>query len=374
MPDHARQLPAQPRLRVLLALAQSTGGIGRHVQTIAAGLPDRGVDVTICAPEQSIAAHRLDKRHARVVAGPLGTVSLPALWRSRRALRRAAEGADLVHAHGLRAGAACVAFLPGRPLMVTWHNAPLGSRLRRLQHTALTRYVASSTDLTLAASEDLAADARAAGCGDVRPTFVAAPELLAASRSAAQVRKELGVGSRPIVLAVGRLQAQKRFDVLVEAAAAWTNRADRPIVIIAGEGPERGRLEAHIGDSGAPVRLLGAREDIADLLEAADVMALPSSWEARALVAQEALRAGVPLVTTGVGGLGSLVGDAAMVVPVGDVPALRYAIETVIDNPDRSRRMVDLGLARARNWPDEARSIDELALTYLDLNHRVRPT
>jgi glycosyltransferase involved in cell wall biosynthesis len=181
------------------------------------------------------------------------------------------------------------------------------------------------------------------------------------------------VGSRPIVLAVGRLQAQKRLDLLIEAAAAWRTRADPPIVIIAGEGPERGRLEAQIATSGAPVRLLGARHDIADLLEAADVMALPSSWEARALVAQEAMRAGVPLVTTGVGGLGSLVGDAAMVVPVGDVAALRYAIETVIDNPARRRRMADLGLARARSWPDEARSIDELALVYLDLYRRVRP-
>jgi glycosyltransferase involved in cell wall biosynthesis len=358
---------------VLLVLAHSTGGIGRHVKTIAAGLPARGVDVTICAPEQSIEAHGLRRRDARVVPGPLGTLSPAALWGSRRALHRAAEGADLVHAHGLRAGAACVAFLSGRPLIVTWHNAALGGPVRRLQHAALARYVASSTDLTLAASEDLAADARAARCAAVQPTFVAAPELLEAVRSGAAVRKELGVGSRPVVLAVGRLQAQKRFDILIEAAAAWRNRADQPIVLIAGEGPDRGKLEAQIAASNAPVRLLGARDDIADLLEAADVMALPSDWEARALVAQEALRAGVPLVTTGVGGLGSLVGDAAMVVPVGDVAALRYAIETVIDSPDRRRRMAELGLARARTWPDEARSIDELAQTYLDLNHRMRP-
>ena len=87
--------------------------------------------------------------------------------------------------------------------------------------------------------------------------------------------------------------------------------------MIAGDGPERAALAAQISRTNAPVVLLGARDDIADLLAAADVVALPSEWEARALVAQEALRAGVPLVTTAVGGLPSLVGDAAMFVPGG---------------------------------------------------------
>jgi glycosyltransferase involved in cell wall biosynthesis len=372
VPDHAHRLPAQPRIRVLLVAARSVGGIGRHVQTIAAGLPGRGVDITICAPKETVAAHSLEATHARIIEAPVGAVSPTALWATRAGLHRAAERVDLVHAHGLRAGAACVGFLPERPLIVTWHNAPLGGRLRRTQHAALARYVASSTDLTLAASDDLAADARAAGCRDVRPTFVAAPELLVSTRSAATIRRQLDLGSRPVVLAVGRLQEQKRFDVLVEAAAAWAGRPNPPVVLIAGEGPERGKLETHIADTNAPVRLLGARTDIADLLEVADVMALPSAWEARALVAQEALRAGVPLVTTGVGGLASLVGDAAMIVPVGDVAALRYAVETVIDNPDRQRRMTELGLARARGWPDEARSLDDLAQTYLDLKDRSR--
>jgi glycosyltransferase involved in cell wall biosynthesis len=363
----------QPRLSVLLVLAQSTGGIGRHVRSIAAGLRARGIDVTVCAPASSIAALGLDQLAARVVQVPLGGTGPAALRESRRLLRREAAGADLAHAHGLRAGAECVAFLRGTPLVVTWHNAPLGGRLWQLSHRVLRHYVARSTDLTLAASEDLAVAAKAAGAGVVHSTFVTAPTLPTARRPAAEVRAELGVGDRPLVLAVGRLQRQKRFDVLVEAANGWRDEAAGPIVLIAGDGPDRGELSARIAATGAAVRLLGARDDIADLLAAADLVALPSQWEARSLVAQEALRAGVPLVTTDVGALAELVGSAASIVPVGDPAALRTAIEAILADPARRNQLVAAGLARAQTWPGETEMIDELTTRYLDLIRRVRP-
>jgi glycosyltransferase involved in cell wall biosynthesis len=360
-------------LEVLLVLGRSTGGIGRHVKSIAQGLPARGMTATICAPAATITGLGLAGGAARVVSAPIGELDPAALWAARRALRAEAVRADVVHAHGLRAAAAAIAFLPRTPLVVTWHNAPLGGRLWRLTHGALTRYVARSTDLTLAASDDLAAAARAAGAQRVRSTFVAAPEEAASGRSAAEIRQELGVGDRPLVLAVGRLQHQKRFDVLVEAAAGWGAAAGSPYVVIAGEGPARAELAGQIAATGAGVRLLGVRDDIADLLVAADVVALPSEWEARALVAQEALRAGVPLVTTGVGGLRALVGEAAVIVPVGDAAALRAAIEAIVTDDDHRSRLIAAGLAQASGWPDGRTGIEELAESYLDLISSVRP-
>jgi glycosyltransferase involved in cell wall biosynthesis len=184
------------------------------------------------------------------------------------------------------------------------------------------------------------------------------------------VRAELGAAGGPLVLAVGRLQAQKRLDVLIDAAAGWPDTPDRPLVVIAGSGPDRQALQARIDQRAAPVRLLGARTDLADLLQAADVVALPSAWEARALVAQEALRTGVPLVTTAVGGLPSLVGRAAILVPVGDPVALRAAIDQVLANPRQRDRMIALGRERASTWPDEAAMLAQLRDTYLDLNSR----
>lgn len=363
----------EARLSVLLVAAHSAGGIGRHVRTLVERLPARGVDVTVCAPAATLAFLGLSNGSPQAIDTAVGATGPVARRSARRALRRAAKGADVVHAHGLRAGADCVALAASVPLVVTWHNAPLGGRLWRLQHGALARYVARSTDLTLAASSDLAAAARSAGARRVREVFVAAPALPPPRRTAGEVRAELGVGERPLVLAVGRLQHQKRLDVLVAAAAGWADDDTAPVVVIAGDGPDRDSLAAQAAELGASVRLLGARDDVPDLLVAADLVALPSEWEARALVAQEALRSGVPLVATAVGGLPELVGDAAVMVPVGDASALRTAIESVLAEPAQRARLRAAGLQRARSWPDEGQALDVLVAAYLDLKERSRP-
>jgi glycosyltransferase involved in cell wall biosynthesis len=357
-------------LHVLLVLARSTGGIGRHVRTLAEGLPLRGVQTTVCGPATTLHALALEGSEVTVVEAPIDHGSPAGVRAARRVLRALAADADIVHAHGLRAGAECVAYTPGNPLVVTWHNAPLGGPGRRTAHRALRRYVARSTDLTLAASADLAAEARRSGAHLVRTVFVTAPALPVPDRSAQEVRAELGVGDRPVVLAIGRLQRQKRFDVLVDAAAGWAYDESAPVVVLAGDGPAHDDLRVRAAACEAGVIMLGPRDDVAELLAVADVVALPSEWEARALVAQEALRSGVPLITTDVGGMRDLVGDAAVYVPVGDPRALRVAIEALLGDPAQRERLVALGRARAGSWPDEARTIDDLTKAYRDLARR----
>lgn len=365
MPDRP-----EPAVRVLLVAAEAVGGIARHVRALAQGLPERGVEVVVCAPQSTLDAIVLAPG-ARGVVAPIGRLAPSGLLDARATLRRLAGEVDLVHAHGLRAGAAVAAAAPTAPLVVTWHNAPLLRGPGRLLQNALGRYVARGADLTLAASDDLADLARRFGAIAVRSTFVAAPALEPPRRGRDAVRAELGAGERPIVLAIGRLHPQKRLDVLVEAAAGWSI-GDRPVVVIAGAGPARGALQRRIDATNAPVRLLGARADVADLLAAADVVALPSAWEARALVAQEALRAGVPLVTTPVGGLPELVGRAAVFVPVGDAAALRTAIERVLGDADLRERMAGLGRSLASTWPDDDAVSAQTCTDYLDLIDRLR--
>lgn len=365
MPDRA-----DPGLRVLLVAAEAVGGIARHVRALVEGLPEQGIEVVLCAPHSTLAAIELTPA-ADAVASPVGSLAPARLFAARRTLRRLAGQADLVHAHGLRAGAAVAAAVPAVPLAVTWHNTPLLHGPGRLAQNALARYVARSADLTLAASEDLADLARRYGGIVVRNTFVAAPALDPPQRSREAVRAELGAGERAVVLALGRLHPQKRLDVLIAAAAAWQRR-DAPLVVIAGTGPEHGALQRRIDATGAPVRLLGARGDVADLLAAADVVALPSAWEARALVAQEALRAGVPLVTTPVGGLPQLLGRAAVFVPVGDAVALRSGIEQVLGDPELRERLLALGRTQASTWPGEAAVAAQTRDQYLDLIERLR--
>lgn len=356
---------ADRRVRVLLVVGETAGGIGRHVAVLAEQLGRHGIVAAVCGP---VSALEVVGRPSGVDLEPLPALRpRPDLFLSaRRRLHRLARGFDIVHAHGLRAGAVAAARPRHTPLVVTWHNAPLVRGLARTAHDGLSRYVARAADLTLGASPDLTAAALVAGARQARDTFVVAPPL-PASRPRAEVRAELGVGDRPMVLGIGRLQAQKRFDVLVSAAASWRDRQDAPLVVIAGDGPDAAALAEQTTAAGAPVRLIGSRADIADLLGAADVLALPSSWEARSLVAQEAMRGGVPLVTTAVGGLPDLVGDAALLVPVGDAPALARAITQVLADAALARDLIERARRRSQAWPDVDTAVAELAATYRQL-------
>ena len=329
--------------RVLLVLAVATGGVGAHVRSLAAGLAERDALVQVACPQatQDVFAF---PGHVRL---EIGSGARPARdLAAVRALRRLP--ADVVHAHGLRAGS--LAALAGRrPLVVSWHNARLGSG--RAGHRALERLVARRATLTLAASEDLAATARECGGRDVRVVPVAPPVPVATGR-------DPGLG-HPLVLAVGRLAPQKGYDVLVDALPALPDA----VVAVAGDGP----LEAELRTRAPQLRLLGRREDVGDLYAAADVVVLPSAWEARSLTAQEALLAGRPLVATRVGGLPELLGDGAVLVPPNDPEALGAAVRRLLDDPAEAASVAARGRARAATWPTERDTIDQVAAGYAEL-------
>ncbi|MGW4298011.1 glycosyltransferase, partial [Micromonospora chersina] len=194
------------------------------------------------------------------------------------------------------------------------------------------------------------------------------PALPAPRRRRAAVRAEFGVGAdRPLILSVGRLHPQKRYDILVDAAARWRARQPAPLVVIAGSGPAYLQLAARISAARAPVTLLGHRTDVADLLGGADLAVVTSDWEARQLFAQEALGAGVPLVATAVGGLPELVGDAAVLVPAGDVDAVDAAVRDLLDDETRRAELGRRGAARAATWPTEADTTRALVDLYAEL-------
>ncbi|WP_157528076.1 glycosyltransferase family 4 protein, partial [Micromonospora rosaria] len=159
----------------------------------------------------------------------------------------------------------------------------------------------------------------------------------------------------------------KRYDVLVDAAARWRTRTPPPVVVVAGSGPAYLPVAARISAARAPVTLLGHRDDVADLLAGADVAVVTSDWEARQLFAQEALRAGVPLVATEVGGLPDLVGDAALLVPAGDVDAVDAAVRSLLDDPALRADLAARGRARAGTWPTEQDTVADLAALYAEL-------
>jgi glycosyltransferase involved in cell wall biosynthesis len=326
---------------ILLVLATSTGGVGRHVQSLAAGLQARGHGVVVAGPASTAEVFDLPAYEVvEIGAAPHPTRDAKAAAR----LRALARDADVVHAHGVRAGALSV--LVPAPVVVTLHNEVSGRMAAVLE-----RLVARRSAVVLAASADLAARAREVGARDVRVAPVAAPPLVATGA-------DPGLG-HPLVLAVGRLHRQKGYDTLLAARSAWPEA----VVAVAGDGP----LAAELAAAAPDVRWLGRRDDVADLLAAAAVVVLPSVWEARSLTAQEALRAGRPLVATAVGGVPELVRDGAVLVPPGDPAALADAVRRLLDDPAEAAAVAARGSAVAAGWPDQDDTVDQVAAVYAEL-------
>ena len=158
-------------------------------------------------------------------------------------------------------------------------------------------------------------------------------------RRRAAARGRLGVESHHLlVLAVARQERQKGLDVLL---AAWETTAathpDARLVIAGRVGNETPALEAQVeaGALGGTVRFLGPREDVAELLAAADVFVLPSRWEGLGGVLLEAMAMEAPIVASDLPAVRELLtsGEHALLVQPEDPAALRRAISASLDDP-----------------------------------------
>lgn len=336
-------------IRVLQVLGRSAGGIGRHVATLVDGLDGPDLLIEVAAPTDL----GVEMPKATIPVDIPKSAGL-GLLAAGSALRRTLAGGkwDVVHAHGLRAGLVTLrAADESVPVIVTLHNLirpEISGRMRSLLYRRGETSIVHRAQKVFAVSAEMESVLRSRAPAhahkvDLLPIGLPQPE---AKRSASAVRSELGVSNgTPLVLTVARLVPQKALHVLLEALA----RTREPVLVVAGEGRLRPDLEqrARSLEVSDRVRFLGARSDVGDLLAAADVFALSSTWEARALAAQEAILARVPVVSTDVGGMPELVEDnvSGRLVPANDPQALAEAIEDVLKDPEKARAFA----ARARD-------------------------
>ncbi|MFD9223272.1 glycosyltransferase family 4 protein [Streptomyces sp. NPDC060064] len=343
------------QLRTVQVLGGGSAGSSAHVRSLAAGLVARGVRVTVCAPAEL--EHVYDFPGAGAHFAPVPRRGDPA---AVGALRAACAGADVVHAHGLHAAVRATLALSGQrvPLVVTWHTRAHDDGARGQVLRLLERRAARAAAVVLGTCSELVDRARKRGARDARLAPVAVPAPRGRPGGAeSKARAELGAVERPLVMAVGSLVPHRGYGTLLDAARLWRGLDPVPLVVIAGEGRQRGALQRRIEAEGLPVRLMGRRDDIGELLAAADVAVLPSRWEARSLLAQEALRLGVPLVATAVGGVPELVGEAAELVPYGDAAALGGAVARLLGDPGLREELAAAGRAQAATWPTEDETI-----------------
>ncbi len=271
-----------------------------------------------------------------------------------RAARNAFASADALVSHWLvPSGLVGAALARGRPHVAIGHGSDVHLLATRRGGAAALAWVCRRSRVVVSSAAGrarLSAIWPAAASLSVCPMGLDVASLAGARLDRAAARTSLGIPLCAFVVAfLGRLVAIKGLEVLQAALPAGAT------LLVAGDGPERPRLVAGPGRFLGEVDAAGRRQ----LLAAADVLAVPSRrladgrTEGAPLVVLEGLAAGVPVVASDSGGIPELVGDAALVVPAGDVAALAAALVRIRDDAALAGRLARRGAARVieLDWP-----------------------
>jgi glycosyltransferase involved in cell wall biosynthesis len=309
--------------------------------------------------------------HSRAAALDLDYVELcerrsvdPSLWpRLRHVVRQ--RRIDIVHAHDYKTDllALMLARAEGVIPVATAHGWTGHSARERWLYYPVDRQLLRAFPILIAVSSEIRTTLVRAG---VRPDRIRVvlngidpqqyrrdPERAPAMRAA------LGFAAEDLVIGtVGRLEPQKRLDLLIHAAAALMPRYPNLRVAIAGEGSQRDAIEAlaHACLPPGSVRFIGHTRDVAGFHHALDVFVQASDYEGTSNAVLEAMALGTPIVATAAGGTAEISENAvhALIVPPGDAGVLAAAIEhtwlhctETADRVARARRRVEGALSFA---------------------------
>jgi glycosyltransferase involved in cell wall biosynthesis len=333
-----------------------TGGAERHWATLIPELHDQGVAVKLAALADT------GPFFGDVVARGVPAECLGLRRRTNpRALRRALSvGAafepDAVVTRGVSGQLVGEAIARrARAVHVMNEHTPLtpdgGLVPPRPHQRALTRLVAGRVDTVVAVTRRQVPPLESLGYPrghiEVVPNGVFERDVQGVEPSP-ELRSDRGSSDQFVVLCVAGLRPEKRVDLFVDAVAAA--RRENPAICgyVAGEGPERERLERLTEGSG--VTLLGARRDALELIRAADAVCLPSEAEALPMSVLEAMALERPVVATDVGGTAEQVidGETGYLVPAGAREPIRRALLALAGEPERARAMGAAGRRRQR--------------------------
>ncbi len=352
---------------VHVVLSLDVGGQERLILSLSRELALRGHDVRVLSLTPG-GALRPQFTGIPTFDVPHQGGAKPATWAK---LARAFIGLapDVVHTHNAApliyaAPAARVAAV-GR-VVHTKHGSntyPKGALwLARAATRTVTAFVPVSEETAVTARRD---ERPAASKLHVVPNGIPLAQFARDADAGQSVRAALGIPADAVVIGtVGRLVSEKDYPLLVHAAAPLLSAKLR--LVIVGDGPTRGDIEAAIPKDAAPfVTLTGLRGDVPRVMSAFDVFCLSSRTEGLPLVVPEAMACGLPVVATRVGGLPGIVpAEVGRLVDHGDAEALRAELAALASDATLRARLGAAARIHAQSRFSLARMADDYERLY----------
>jgi glycosyltransferase involved in cell wall biosynthesis len=348
------------------------GGPASHASALASFLQARGHTVEVVTTADAEPAREAYMVRWVPRSSPAGLRHI----RSANLVRRSAKRADVVYATSMVRRAALGSTLARRPYAVKLVSDEVFERMQRAGRftgsldefqrargglrVGLLRWTRNMAlrhaRTVLSPSEYLRGVALCWGLDPERISVLPNPApQVPPLPSREELRKQLDLDG-PALAFAGRLGIQKSLAVALEALAATPG----VLLVIAGDGPERERLERRAGelDLDSRVRFLGSvsRDEVLGVFRAADASLLSSSWENFPHSVVEALAVGTPVIATDVGGVSEVLrdGENGLLVRPGDPVALAEAIRRFFADDELRRRLADAAPASVAGHTEEA--------------------
>ena len=338
----------------LRSVVGSGGGPEKTILLGAAGAAHRGMAITVCYIRDLRDADHDLARRAKALGVDYVDVTEGhsfdwSVWPALKSLCRERR-IDIVHAHDYKTDllAWMLARRVGIIALATAHGWVGHTWRERAVYYPGDKWLLSGFPRVIAVSTGIRAELIRTGTQAARIDVVLNgidPHRFRRTASLeADVRAELGLAEHAFVLgAIGRLEPQKRFDLLIEAFGQLKARHPRLQLLIAGRGSLGDSLQAQIDRAGLAdsCRLLGHYEDVPRLHHALDMLVQSSDYEGTPNVVLEAMAMQTPVVATDAGGTAELIasGVHGLIVPCGSVLALVAAVESLIDDSGRRENM-----------------------------------
>lgn len=345
--------------RVLHVLANlGAGGAERMAVHIVLGLNRRRFEPAIVAYSGRYGSdleQKLDKAGVKTwFLGKGPGFDARTYYRLHRVFREFRPDIVHTHVHVMRYAFPSLVYFKPRLMIHTVNNiaeCEIEPRARWLQHLAYRRGV-----IPVAVAREVAASVeRVYGIGNSRVVWNCVPtDLYASPQTSRGVwRAKQGFSEEDVLfICVARFAPQKNHELLISAFAKGPASDPKAHLVLAGQGVLRAQLQARVNELGltSRVHFLGLRTDIPDVLGAADIFALSSDYEGNPLSVIEAMAAGLPIVSTAVGGVPELLQDGkeGLIVQPGHCEQLSRAMITLLKDADLRRKMGVAAAVRAK--------------------------